>query len=634
MKHLVLGTAGHVDHGKTALVKALTGVDTDRLEEEKMRGITIVLGFAELTLPGGTRAGIVDVPGHERFISNMLAGIGGIDLVMLVVAADEGIMPQTREHFDICRLLNIQRGLTVITKVDLVDQEWLELVTQEVEELVGDTFLQNGDIFPVSAKTGQGIPELLAGLEGLCQGVTERESGGIFRLPVDRVFTMKGFGTVVTGTLISGKVSNGDTIEVLPAGLQAKVRGVQVHSQSVDYALAGQRTALNLQGVDKELIQRGNTVTIPERLTTTYMIDAVVTLLSDAEKPLKNRRMVRFYTGSSRGIANVVLLDREELRPGEVCYAQLRLREMVVTMGGDRCILRSMSENRTIGGGLILDPLPIKHKSSEKNLIPALQVLEKGKAEEKAEVFLYHSGFRGMDLAAFRCRLPLAEGTSRKVLQKLREKGKAFTIEPESLLLLHQDYYEVLKKKVLAVLTEFHDKKPLEPGIAKAELFSRLSIMIQEKMIQAILDRMKREETIAVEGKLVRLTKHKVRLNTEEEEAVAKIEATYRQAGLKPPSSKSLAQDLDLDTKVVPDLLRHLTETKRLVHIQGDLFMNPETLHNAKQNIRSFIEKNKEISVAELRELLQSTRKYMIPLLEYLDAIKFTARKGDKRILR
>jgi selenocysteine-specific elongation factor len=331
MKHLILGTAGHVDHGKTALVKALTGVDTDRLAEEKNRGITIVLGFAELTLPGGIQAGIVDVPGHERFINNMLSGIGGIDLVMLVVAADEGVMPQTREHFDICRLLNIRKGLTVMTKTDLVDAEWQQLVNQDIEELIKGTFLQDSGIFPVSAKTGQGIPELLAGLERMCEGVAERESGGILRLPVDRVFTMKGFGTVITGTLGSGKVKNGETIEILPTGLKARVRGVQVHSRAVDEALAGQRTALNLQGVEKERIERGNTLTTPGLLTPTYMVDALVTLLPEVEKPLKNRRLVRFYIGANRVLGNMVLLGREELVPGGECYVQIRLREAIIT---------------------------------------------------------------------------------------------------------------------------------------------------------------------------------------------------------------------------------------------------------------------------------------------------------------
>jgi selenocysteine-specific elongation factor len=634
MKNLILGTAGHVDHGKTALVKALTGIDTDRLAEEKKRGITIVLGFAELTLPGGIQIGIVDVPGHERFINNMLSGVGGIDMVVLVVAADEGVMPQTREHFDICRLLDVQKGLTVITKADLVDKEWLQLVTQDLEELIADTFLQEGGILPISAKTGEGVPELLAGLEKMCQGIEERESGGVFRLPVDRVFTMKGFGTVVTGTLMSGKVENGETVEVLPSGLKAKVRGIQVHSKPVNEALSGQRTALNLQGVEKKKIERGHTMTAPGLLTPTFMADVLVTLLPDVEKPLKSRGLVRFYSGASKGIAHLVLLGRGELVPGEEGYAQIRLREKIVAMGGDRFILRSISENRTIGGGLILDPLPMKHKGWDKDLITSLQILERGDPEEKAEVFLHHAGFKGMDLSGFRCRLPLARGTSKRILQKLREKGKAVTIVSENLHLLHLDYYEMLKTRFLKVLEEFHKNKPLEPGILKAELYSRFSTMIGEKIFQSILGRLEKEGTVRVEEKLAWLAKHKIRLSTEEEEALRKIEVIYKTSGVKPPYSRSLPEELGLAPELVSDLLRHLVETKKLVHVQGDFFMDSESFEAAREKVRSFLEQKGEISVPEMRELLNSTRKYLIPLLEYFDAIRFTARKGDNRVLR
>ncbi|MEK6777303.1 MAG: selenocysteine-specific translation elongation factor [bacterium] len=634
MKHLILGTAGHVDHGKTALVKALTGVDTDRLEEEKRRGITIDLGFAELTLPGEIQIGIVDVPGHERFINNMLSGVGGMDLVMLVIAADEGIMPQTREHFDICRLLSIPRGLTVITKTDLVDGDWLHLVTQEIEALTKDTFLEGGGIYPVSSKTGQGIPELLEGLRRICEGVESRGSGGVFRLPVDRVFTMKGFGTVVTGTLVSGRVGNGETVEILPGGLTARVRGVQVHDKPVNEALAGQRTALNLQGVEKDRIERGDTVTTPGLLTPTFMLDARITLLPDVEKPMKNRRMIRFYNGAARCSGVAVLLGREELPPGGECYAQIRLSRPVVVMGGDRFILRSASENRTIGGGSVLDPMPVRHKTSDRDLVPALEILEKGKPEEKAEVFLRHAGYRGMDLAGFRCRLPIAQGPAKKILQTLREKGRAVTIIPETLHLLHEDYDGLSKEKVINILKAFHENKPLEPGMPKAELFSRFSVTIQEKVFQVILGRLEREGKVHIEENLVRLSEHKVSLNQEEEAAIAKIRELYRRTGLKPPSSKALPETLGLDVDHVADLMRHLMETGRLVHIQGDLFMDPASLQEARDKVRVFLDQKGEISVSEMRDLLDSTRKYLIPLLEYFDAAGFTARKGDKRILR
>jgi selenocysteine-specific elongation factor len=634
MKHLILGTAGHVDHGKTALVKALTGVDTDRLEEEKKRGITIVIGFAELELPGDVQIGIVDVPGHERFVNNMLSGIGGIDMVMLVVAADEGVMPQTREHFDICRLLDVPKGLIVITKTDLVDKEWLQLVIQDVEELVTGSFLEGKAIYPVSSKTGEGIPQLLEGLSRMAGEVSERDSGGIFRLPVDRVFTMKGFGTVVTGTLVSGRVKTGEMVEVLPGGLKAKVRGAQVHSKAVDEALSGQRTALNLQGVEKELITRGDTLTTPGLLRPTYMVDTSITLLEDEQKPLKQRGLVRFYIGAMRCLGHAVLLDRDQLIPGESCYAQVRLKEPVVALGGDRFILRSISENRTIGGGHVLDPLPMKHKSSAKDLIPSLAVLEQGKAEDKAEVFLRHAGFPGMDLAGFRCRLPLSEGVARGMLQKLREKGTAVTIVKETLHLLHVDYYEMLKTRLLSILAEFHKSKPLEVGISKAELSSRLAAMIDERIFLTILGRLEREGMLNVEEKRVRLAGHKVKLNAHEEAAAVKIESLYRNAGLKPPYARSVNEELGLEAAVAADLFKHLVENKRLVRITGDLYIDPQVLETARDKVRACLESKGEASIAEMKEHLNTTRKYLIPLMEYFDATGFTARKGEKRVLR
>ncbi|NOY52702.1 MAG: selenocysteine-specific translation elongation factor [Deltaproteobacteria bacterium] len=634
MKHLILGTAGHVDHGKTALVRALTGVDTDRLEEEKKRGITIVLGFAEMELPGGIQVGIVDVPGHERFVNQMLAGVGGVDMIMLVVAADEGVMPQTREHFDICRLLNVRKGLTVITKTDLVDTEWLALVQQDVEGLIEGTFLEGRPVCPVSAKTGDGMGALKKSLAEIAGEVEDRDSRGILRLPVDRVFTMKGFGTVITGTLLSGNVKNGEAVEILPGGLQARVRGMQVHSKSVEEALAGQRTALNLQGVEKESIRRGDTVTVPGLLTPTYMVDAVVTLLPDVEKPLKNRSLIRFYIGASRGVGNIVHLDREQLMPEEQGYAQIRLREPVVAMGGDRFILRSVSENRTIGGGEILDPQPRKHKTSDPSVVPSLEVLKEGSPEEKAVVFLRHAGFSGMDLAGFRCRLPLAKGTAKKILQRLRERGEAVTLLADTLHLLHMDHLKKIEKKTLSVLTGYHRSKPLEPGIPKAELASRLSTMIGEKVFPSILNHLSRGGKVIVEENRVRLPEHKVCLTSEEEEAARKIEALYKEAGLAPPYSRKLSGELGLEESLVAEILRHLVERKSLTHIQGDLFMDTKALEAGREKVRAVLEGEGEISVAGMRELLGLTRKYLIPLLEYFDGIGFTARKGDVRVLR
>ena len=634
MKHLVLGTAGHVDHGKTALVKALTGVDTDRLEEEKRRGITIVPGYAELCLGEEVQLGIVDVPGHERFIHNMLSGIGGIDLVLLVVAADEGVMPQTREHFDICRLLDVRRGLTAVTKIDLVEEEWLALVLQDVQELVRGTFLESGGIFPVSARTGEGLSELVEGIRAVTTGIPERESGGVLRLPVDRVFTMKGFGTVVTGTLVSGRVHSGQTVEILPSGRRARVRGVQVHSRPVDQALAGQRTALNLQGVETGELARGQTVTAEGLLRPTYMLDAAVALLPEMVRPLKQRSLVRFHIGTSRTLANLVLLDREELVPGERAYAQLRLRGPVVAMGGDRFILRSVSENRTIGGGQVLDPLPAKHRASETGLVEALERLEQGSPEDKAEVFLRHAGFDGMDLAGFRCRLPLGEAAARRILQRLREKGRGVTVQADTRHLLHVEHDRALRERILSVLDGYHRSRPLEAGMPKAELLSRFARIVGERVLISVLERMVREGSVGMEEKRVRRADHAVRLDASAEEAASRIQGTYVQAGLTPPYARDLPRLLDLSDKTVTELLRLLVEQGRLVRVQGDLYFDAAALDRARDALRRHLEVHGEISVPQVRELLGATRKYLIPLLEYFDAQGFTARKGDNRVLR
>ncbi|MBN2538823.1 MAG: selenocysteine-specific translation elongation factor, partial [Deltaproteobacteria bacterium] len=362
MKHIILGTAGHVDHGKTSLIKALTNVDTDRLKEEKERGITIELGFAPLVLPDGQRIGIVDVPGHEKFVKNMVAGVGGIDLVALVIAADEGIMPQTREHFEICELLGIKRGLVALTKIDMVDKEWLALVQEDIRNFFEGTFLETAPIVPLSSVTGVGLAEFLAALNEIISTLDERTDSGLFRLPVDRVFTMKGFGTVITGTLASGKIRVGDTVEITPAGGQAKIRGIQVHNETAQAAQAGQRTAINLQGTDRTTIERGYVLTRPSTFQASNRLDIHMRYLASAGKKLKNRALVRFHTGTSEAISRIILPDRDHIEPGEETYAQVIPETPVVAMSGDRFVIRSYSPITTVGGGEIIDPLAKKRK--------------------------------------------------------------------------------------------------------------------------------------------------------------------------------------------------------------------------------------------------------------------------------
>src|SRR5918999_1795344 len=382
MKQVVMGTAGHIDHGKTQLIKTLTGIDTDRLKEEKERGITIDLGFAHLRFADDTEVGVIDVPGHERFVRNMLAGVGGIDLVMLVIAADEGVMPQTREHLAICQLLRIKDGLVALTKTDLVDEDWLELVSEDTREFLKGTFLEGKPIVPVSAKTGQGIDDLRRGLQTLVARVPPKQLEGKFRLPVDRVFTIRGFGTVVTGTLFSGTIRVEDRIEIYPKGIEAKIRGIQVHNASVAEAVAGQRTAINLQGIDKVELGRGDVLGHPGEFASTFMLDAVLQHLADAPRPLRHRARVRLHLGTSEIMGRVMLLDRDELAPGEEAYVQFRLESPAVALPRDRYVIRSYSPVQTIGGGILLEVQPRKHRRYEEGLANHFRLLAESSAEE------------------------------------------------------------------------------------------------------------------------------------------------------------------------------------------------------------------------------------------------------------
>ena len=404
MKQIVLGTAGHIDHGKTSLIKALTGIDTDRLKEEKQRGITIELGFAHFDLPGGQILGIVDVPGHEKFVKNMVAGATGIDLVALVVAADEGVMPQTREHLEICELLKIRYGLVVLTKIDMVESDWLELVREDVSEYLSETFLADSPMVEVSAVTGQGLEELTGVLDKMCQEIPEKEAGHIYRVPVDRVFTMKGFGTVITGTSVSGRIRTGDEITIYPQGINSRIRGLQVHNREVNDARAGLRTAVNLQGVEKAVIRRGDVLATKDSLRPTYMVDVSLDLLPSAPRKVKNRTRVRFHSGTSEIMARVVLLDREELNPGESCFAQVRLDEPTAVLKNDRYVLRSYSPVRTIGGGEVLNALPgRKKKRFSDTVFKEMKSLHTGELSELIELFVSIGRFQGVGNVVCRC---------------------------------------------------------------------------------------------------------------------------------------------------------------------------------------------------------------------------------------
>ncbi len=633
MEHFIIGTAGHVDHGKTALIRALTGIDTDRLKEEKERGISIELGFALLTLPSGRRAGIVDVPGHEKFIKNMLAGAGGFDLVILVVAADEGVMPQTREHLDIIELLQVKKGVVVITKADLVEQEWLELIKEEIDELLKGTILENAPVATVSAVTGQGITDLLHLIDRVARMVQNRFETGTPRLPVDRLFTITGFGTVVTGTLLSGSLKVGDVVEIQPRGLNARVRSMQVHGNKAEKAGAGQRVALNLAGLDLEQIERGCVVAGLKSLTPSHRLDVRLLLLKNASKPLKNRTRIRFYLGTAETLGRVVLLDREELKPGAVTYAQLELEHQAVAAKGDRFVIRSYSPMLTIGGGTVIDPLPKrKHKRFRKEVLDALATREKGTPEELLGQYL--AGNRQLpELSAVVAGTGLTPAKIKKAAANLSGTGelKQINSDGKAYLVLKHTYLS-WADEIAELVHFYHQKYPLREGYPKEELRSRKFKQLNNKIFQLLLLEMEQDGLLRATPRAVSLPSFKPGPDPEQQIIITKFKKLLRDAAFLPPSWKELCRKLDLDETAGTELLQYLLRTGEMVKITDDLYFSGDVMVTARERLSAYLRTQGEITVGELRDLLQTSRKYALPLLEYFDREKITRRVGDKRL--
>jgi selenocysteine-specific elongation factor len=631
MKHVILGTAGHIDHGKTALVRALTGVDTDRLKEEKERGITIELGFTFLDLPSGIRLGIIDVPGHEKFVKHMVAGAWGIDLVALVIAADEGVMPQTREHLDICSLLKVKKGLVILTKIDLVDRELLDLVQEEVLEITRDTFLKGAPILSVSSVTGEGIPDLITNLDHFSSEIEERSSDGLFRLPIDRVFVMKGFGTVVTGTLISGSLSVGETVEILPSGLKGKVRNLQTYNQSVEKAFAGQRTAVNLQGIETSIVERGDVLVLPGTLLPTRTLDAYFEYLPSAPRPLRHRARLRFHTGTNLTIASMFLLDREELTPGEGGFVQLRLDRPIVALPQDRFVIRDSSAIQTLGGGVILDSQPIRHKRHSPAVIQDLTQLKEGSGEEVLRQYIHRSGGEGLLLEELLHRVAIPSTEVQRHLKRMTDQGKILLIDPERMKVIDTRQYEQLKGSVLSQLREFHQRFPMKSGLAKEELRTKLPTDI--KLFQALLGELVRMGKIVIEKDKLRLPNHQI-TSTDEKGLVRRAEEAFRKADLQPPSSKELSEEWSEEEGGVQAVLDHLVHEGVLVKIKSGMYFHRDGIERLREKLVGYLKRHQEITTPQLKELTGVSRKYTIPLIEYFDQIRVTLRLGDKRVLR
>ena len=632
MKSIILGTAGHIDHGKTALVKALTGIDADRLEEEKRRGITIDLGFAhlELAAPSGEkiRLGFIDVPGHERFVRNMLAGVGGIDLVLMVIAADESIKPQTREHFEICRLLSIPRGITVITKSDLVDEETLSVVRMEIEDFVRGSFLDasRAPVVPVSALQGTGLDELKREIVRLAAEVPARDTEALFRLPVDRVFTMKGFGAVTTGTLIAGTVKKEEEVEVFPARKRARVRAVQVHGSMTDRALAGQRTALNLAGVQLEELARGMTLAAPGVFSPTQRLEVQISLLKDA-KPLKNHARVHLHAFSSETIAKVSLHGVTELKPGATAFAKLRSAEPLLLLPGDRAILRQFSPVITIGGAVVLDAFPPPRQKQEA-LLDFLRTLSSGSRQEALMARVARRGHHGLSLADAVRETGLKQSGLQPLVASLLQQKQIIQVGD---YLLSSAAAQSTREKILAALGAFHKANPLVGGISREELREKLDL--HQSVMEALLAPLAKEKKIEASGEQIRLAGRGVELKDEEAKAKQQIEKAFADAGLKVPLLKEVLEKLPVDKTRAQKLVTLLLRDRILVKLADDLVFHQGALTDLRKLITAQKTKTPKIDVPAFKDLIGVTRKYAIPLLEYLDQQRVTRRVGDERII-
>jgi selenocysteine-specific elongation factor len=636
MKSVIVGTAGHIDHGKTALVKALTGIDADRLEEEKRRGITIDIGFAHLVLPSPTgetlRLGFVDVPGHERFVRNMLAGIGGIDLVLLVIAADESIKPQTREHFDTCRLLAVRRGITVLTKSDAVDAETLDVVRLEVAEFLRGSFLDpaQAPIVAVSSLTGEGLPTLKQELARIAAEVPAKDSSALVRLPIDRVFTMKGFGTVITGTLVAGTVRKEDELEVFPIGRRVRVRGVQVHGEAAEKAVAGQRTALNLADIAVEDLARGMMLAPPDTFRSTRRIDVSLSLLRSA-KALKDRARVHLHAYTAETVAEVALYGEKLVKPGGSAYAQMRLAEPALLLPGDRFIVRQFSPVVTIGGGVVLDASPLMRRKKEA-IEPFLKILDDGNADSILRVRLAQRHHDGLTLAEVTAETGWSRGVIQNHVAEPIRQGQVVTIGDR---LVHTPAVEGLKLSLVRSVEDFHKKNPLVPGIGREELRETAGAL--PEVLTAVLDWLVKERKLELAGELVRLPGRVVVMKDEEAESKKVIEQAFSSAGLQVPALHTVLAGLKVDKARAQKIVTLLLREKVLVKISEELVFHQSALQELRGKLAAFKTKSgagvAKIDVGKFKEMTGVSRKYAIPLLEYLDRERVTRRVGDERLI-
>ncbi len=613
----VMGTAGHIDHGKSVLVHALTGIDPDRLEEEKERGMTIDLGFAWLKLPGGQEVGIVDVPGHERFIKNMLAGVGGIDLALLVIAANEGVMPQTREHLAILDLLGIDKGLVAITKKDLVDEEWLSLVRMEIEELLRPTTFSQSPMVAVSAVTGEGLPDLVAAIDRLLSSTAPKPDIGRPRLPIDRVFTVAGSGTIVTGTLIDGSLTVGQEVEIVPAGVKSRLRGLQTHKARIDTASPGSRVAANLVGLATTQLQRGDVLTRPGWLVPTTMLSAQLRLLPYLKRPLRHNAVVSFHTGAAEAMAKVRLLESDKLEPGAVTWVQLVLSNPVAVVKGDRFIIRSTMD--TLGGGRVVEDHTRRLRRFRPEIIESLKVREGGTAEEVVLALL--EARQPLALSALLAGHDLPAGEVGAAVESLVKQARIISLGPgESSRLFTAAGWGRLTQETTALLQDYHRRFPTRTGMPRVELINKLKLASNAA---AVLSRLSADGAVVEEGLVVRLPSHRIQLTPAQQ---AKVDAFLKSLAQNPYAPPG-------DQVPEPDLLNMLVEQHKVVKVSGDVVFSVAAYGQMVEKVTAYIKAKGKVTLAEVRDLFQTSRKYAQALMEYLDEKKITRRVGDERVL-
>jgi selenocysteine-specific elongation factor len=632
---VIMGTAGHIDHGKTTLVKALTGIDCDRLAEEKKRGITIELGFAHWDMPNGKRLGIIDVPGHERFVKNMVAGASGVDFVLLVVAADEGVMPQTREHLEICTLLGVKHGLVALTKADMVDADWLELVREDLSGVLAGTFLEEAQVLPVSSHTGDGLEEVRQAVQDMAAGFAVRRRSDLLRLPIDRVFTLRGHGTVVTGTLVSGAVRIGEEVELYPAGTRAKVRSLQSHGDSVEEAPAGRRTAVNLAGLEVEDITRGEVVARPGTLFPSTVWDVELTYLASAGKELKHRKELHFHHGTKEVLARIYLLDRDVLKPGETAICQVRFSDPMPAVYGDRVVLRSFSPLRTIAGGMVVNPLGRKVKRFSDD---AMARLERLRSEDPADVVtaqLELAGAEGLTFAQLMTMSNLESKALDKTMQQLMSKGAAFLFDKDARGFVAGAEVERLAAGAVEAVAAYHKAKPMEQGVVRGELASsKWGRALPEKLIHFVVERLVKQKALVAEAERVRLPEHKVSLAADQEKLQATIKDAYTAGGITPPNVRDVLDPLGVAFKEAAPVFRLLVQAGELVKVKEDMYFHAPAMQRLQDMVVGFITENGQMTAPDFKELTTLSRKFAIPVMEYLDKEKVTVRVGDARVLR